>query len=122
MDANGNVIIDVDVDFLIGRIASKDIPVCKLRNELLGNHMFKIEKTGNKEDEFLEERLDPYLLKNAEDDTATKNANVAPAYRNVKGGGRRGSKRMRHCRHTNTNQSDRSRQKRQTRKMNCYVE
>jgi len=123
MDANGNVIIDVDVDFLIGRIASKDIPVCKLRNELLGNHMFKIEKTGNKEDDFLEERLDPYLLKNAEDDTATKNANVAPAYRNVKGGGggRRGSKRMRHCRHT-TNQSDRSRQKRQTRKMNCYVE
>jgi hypothetical protein len=64
IDAANNVVIDVYVDLIFGKFASKDLPVCKIRDGILGNMFFKNEGAlGDLEDEnkFLEERLDPYL-------------------------------------------------------------
>jgi hypothetical protein len=50
MDANDNVTIDVNVDFIVGKIASIDLPLCKLRDAILGEKWFDDKS-----------RLDPYL-------------------------------------------------------------
>jgi hypothetical protein len=64
IDAANNVVIDVYVDLIFGKFASKDLPVCKIRDAILGERFFNNEEApGDLDDEnkFLKERLDPYL-------------------------------------------------------------
>ena len=61
MDAANNVIIDVYVDFIFGKIASADLPICKIRDAILGVKWFGENGKPNEDNKFLDERLDPYL-------------------------------------------------------------
>jgi hypothetical protein len=82
IDAANNVVIDVYVDLIFGKFASKDLPVCKIRDAILGNMFFKNEGApGDLEDEnkFLDERLDPYLGTDPEEAQLQMQMQEAPA-------------------------------------------
>jgi len=63
-DASNNVVIDVYVDFIFGKFASADLPLCKIRGENLGSKLFNKDSAPSAEpdeNKFLDQRLDPYL-------------------------------------------------------------
>jgi hypothetical protein len=70
MDAANNVVIDVYVDLIFGKIASGDLPMCKIRDAILGVRWFGDKGTLDQDNKFLDERLDPYL--GADPDEAQK--------------------------------------------------